>query len=188
MLSIYGLANLLTFVKSRENDWHKKIGLALSALLIGGMFGINGAYIASQFKEVTPFEYISGKVSRQAYIARHRPEYPVLDFANRNLDPDVKILGMFMGNRRYYSDRKLVFGERMMANAFLNARSVEDIQALVKQKGFTHLIIHYDLYRKWATGFVHGEAQIIDAFFTRNTTLVHSNGKYGLYRFTFAQS
>ena len=188
ILAMFGLTNLVTYVQGRERPVVRTAGLVLASVLIVVMFGMNGIYLISQFKKVAPFDYISGKVSRSEYIARHRPEYPVVAFANRTLGDDVKILGMFMGNRRYYCDRKLIFGETMMANAFLNARSVEDIRSLVRKKGFTHLIINYELYHKWAKGFIHGEGQIIDQFFTRNTSLLNSNGKYGLYSFTLNRS
>ena len=80
------------------------------------MLGMNGAYIWGQFNYVDPMSYLSGRVNRETYIERYRPEYPAIKYANKNLARRSKILGLFLGNRLYYSDREIIFGDGFFRN------------------------------------------------------------------------
>ena len=55
------------------------------------MLALNGAYVYQQYNYVQPFGYIRGQISRDDYIARYRSEYPVLQYANRNLHGDANV-------------------------------------------------------------------------------------------------
>jgi hypothetical protein len=57
---------------------------------------MNAEYLVDQFRVVNPIGYLSGKVGRQMYITRYRPEYCVMKFANEHLVGDAKILGLYL--------------------------------------------------------------------------------------------
>ena len=67
-------------------------------------------YIHALYLKVDPIPYISGQIDRDSYIKKFRPEYEVIRYANQHLPEDALILGLFIGNRRYYFDKKILIG------------------------------------------------------------------------------
>ena len=100
----------------------------------------NLGYILDLFAKVQPIDYLAGRVSRDEYIQRHRPEYAAFRYANQQLSADAKVLGVFLGNRRYYCDRTLVFDGTLEA-AVKTADSARDVAARVREKGYSHIVI-----------------------------------------------
>ena len=127
--------------------------------------------------------YLGGRLSREAYIRQHRPEYAVIGYANRHLSGDAKILALFMGNRRYYSDRPLLFDEVLLYRSVIRARSPAMVSDRLKKRGVTHLIVRYDLFTYWAeNSFPANKHELLMKFFGEKTALLISEGGYGLYR------
>ncbi len=116
-------------------------------MLVTHMLSLNASYMLKQFKLVEPFGYILGQTDRDAYIANYRPEYTTIQYANRNLPNNAKILALFLGNRLYYSDRDLIFGNNLFRKSVKMAESSDMIIAEMQKKGFTHLLIHYDPFQ-----------------------------------------
>ena len=106
ILSTAGLHQLVGLLKTGFNPLLRKCGAVSLAVAMLLLFGMNAAYLLDQFRVVDPIGYLSGRVGREMYITRYRPEYPVMKFANEYLAADAKILGLYLGNRRYYSDRR----------------------------------------------------------------------------------
>ena len=97
-----------------------------------------------------PLSYLSGEVSRDEYIAKHRPEYPAMKFINEKLPPDVLISFIFLGNRGYYCERDYVFGESQLERTVKQANTSEGILSGLARAGITHLFIHDPILGKWA--------------------------------------
>ena len=108
ILSIYGMKNILLTIDRYITGNARKIITGLSILAILILFSYNAVYILEQFRIVMPFQYISGKISRDQYIEKFRPEYAAIHHANSVLPSDAKILSLFIGGRVYYSDRNMV--------------------------------------------------------------------------------
>ena len=153
-------------------------------VLLAAIFALylNAAYIVEQFHLVRPFSYILGRMDRDVYISRYRPEYTVLQYANRNLSVKDKILGIFLGNRRYYSDRELIFGNNFFRKSIKLAESPDVLAAELQRKGFTHLLIRFDLFNRWAgVQFDEAEREILKKFFKSHLTQLFSQSGYGLF-------
>ena len=58
------------------------------------VWGSQGDYIWSQFQKYHPVLYLRDQISRSAFIESHRPEYAVMQFANKTLDKDARLLGI----------------------------------------------------------------------------------------------
>ena len=69
-------------------------------------------------------------------------------YINRHLPPNARVLGVFLGNRRYYCDRDLIFDGALEAG-IQSATSAEALARMLREKGFTHVIIRYDLFDKF---------------------------------------
>jgi len=182
ILAILGFHDIaFVFANRWKNlpDWFSK-GCIL--LIVGALLSYNGIYIFQQFNHVQPFSYLSGQISRDEYIAKYRPEYSIYQYANRNLPVNAKMLGFFIGNRRYYSDRELIFGVNTFKESVNRSTSEEILFKDLKEKGFTHLIIRFDLFNRWTSRqFSDGEKEMLQLFFDRYTRSVLAKGGYGLF-------
>ncbi len=185
MLSILGLYEMNGFIRNKSGKQIlKKIlsGCVYASLI--GLFAINFIYIFRQFHYVAPLPYITGKISRDAYIERFRPEYTTIKFANQNLPENTKILGVFLGNRGYYSDHEIVFAYNKYISNFLKGKdSATDLLISFRDNGITHLMIRYDLFNKWINfNFNKLERQVLNNFFKENATLLFTLNGHGLFR------
>jgi hypothetical protein len=181
LLSTYGLKNLIEFFRIRKQSLLRSSGIILVAVMMLWMFTLNAVYIVKLFKTVDPLSYISGTLDRDAYIAKYRSEYPVLQYVNRSLTQNAKILGLFMGNRRYYCDRELVFGESLLTRAVMGAESTERIGEMIAKQGFTHMIVRFDLFKQWSGGLDETERKLLVQYFKANSQAILVIGEYGLF-------
>jgi hypothetical protein len=149
ILATFGFHNIASTLANRWKNlpnWFVKFCILF---LSGALISYNGIYIFQQFKYVEPFSYISGQISRDDYIVKYRPEYSIYQYANRNLADNVKILGLFLGNRYYYSDRELIFGVNKFRESVNRSNSADILFNDMKENGYTHLIIRLDLFNRW---------------------------------------
>lgn len=176
ILSVFGLKNVYDFFSLKKRS--RKV---VVVLIVSGMAVINIHYLLGQFKEVKPFEYLSGKVSRVDYIKHYRPEISTIIYANKNLGPDCEILALFLGNRRYYSDHKMIFDHDMFKTIIKESKRIEDIANNLNKKGFTNIIVNYGLFSPWAEKqFSDDDKKMIIEFFGQMDLLYTQDG-FGLY-------
>ena len=157
------------------------LGRSILFAAVIGALGINIHYVINQFRVVEPFSYISGKVSRDHYIAYHRPEYPLLKYANQHLSDNQEILTLFMGNRIYYSDRYMVPGETWFTQLSLQSASVTDIQQGFDDKGYKHILANTDLVNQWLKTFEQPDQMKVAEFFSKHTRLLKRNKTYAIF-------
>ena len=182
ILVVCGLNNLTALIADR---WVRAPGWfapGCMVLLATFMLSLNAAYIVKQFEYVDPFSYLGGEIDRNAYIARYRPEYRAFQYANRNLPDDAKVLAIFLGNRSYYSDRELVFGDNLFKKIVKKSNSSDMIEVEIQRLGITHLLIRYDIFNRWAgVQFNANEKERLSSFLERNLNPLFSQSGYGLY-------
>jgi hypothetical protein len=183
ILAMYGLHQIDNYVAdyfSGSVRRFMKIGiLAIAAI----MFGMNGAYIWGQFNHVDPLSYLSGRLDRDAYIQRYRPEYKTIKYVNESLSNRTKILCVFLGNRRYYSDREMIFGDGFFRKTVMKAEIPENILVDLKKQKITHMLIRYDMFNNWMSKQLDdGSKRVLAGFFENHTQCLFSKAGYGLYQ------
>jgi hypothetical protein len=182
ILATFGLYQIHQYL---DRHWLQGRGqlVSIAVVIIAGLvFIFNGRYIIHQFKLVDPISYISGRIDRDAYITRIRPEYAVLQYANRHLAADARLLVLFMGNRRYYSDRELIFSSNLFRKIVKKVDSAEAILRDLNRRGFSHLLIRYDIFNNWTDKqFSDEEKRMLKVFFARDAKPVLSENGYGLF-------
>jgi hypothetical protein len=182
ILSIFGIYRIHHFLNRPESRGRGLPAAGGVILVVAGILIFNTPYIIEQFRLVDPFSYISGRVDRAAYIGRYRPEYPVISYANDHLAADARLMGLFMGNRRYYSDRDLVFGRKQFLKIVKAADTSAAIRSGLQQQGFSHLVIRFDLFNNWVDKqFSAREKKMLKGFFSEGTTHMVSNNGFGLF-------
>ena len=178
ILGVYGIARL-------ARGWRDAAAPAWRRLAVGGLVTLllvlNAVYLSGLFQRVRPLDYLSGRLDRDAYLARHLAEYPVLQYANANLAPEARILALYLGNRLYYSRRHTVDGIGIFARAMQAAGGAEDVCRRLRQAGFTHLIVRHDLFAKWVENNCDEACrQRLGDFARQYLKPLHRNGPYEL--------
>jgi hypothetical protein len=183
ILAMYGLHQISSFAVPPFSVVVRRtiaFGILAATTL---MFGMNGAYLWGQYNHVDPMSYLSGRLSRDAYIQRYRPEYTTIEYANMNLSKHTKILCIFLGNRRYYSDREMIFGDIFFRTTVLKAETPEKILADLKEQKITHLLIRYDMFNHWMNQQLNiGSKKMLGVFFQDHSRRLFSKAGYGLYQ------
>jgi hypothetical protein len=150
--------------------------IAIAAALI-----YNIHYISLLYQRFTPIDYISGRLSREAYIQKYRPEYAIFRYTNTNLNKNDKILGVFIGNRRYYSDNPIDMNEAILLQAIKTASGPAEIGEVLARQGFTHLIMHRDIFRFWINNNVdESRKRIVRVFMDSGLVELNRSGDYSL--------
>ena len=145
-------------------------------------FVYNGRYVVAQFKEVEPFGYISGEVSRDEYLDRHRPEYAAMRFINKYLPQDARVMLIFLGSRGYYCDRNYVYGDEALNSIFLMSENGRDIRSKLKNMGITHLLIYDPLFGRWASDNLKEKAgRSLKAFFLNYAKVIYSQNGFSVF-------
>ena len=189
LLSAFGVRKMVSIISELRERHLRYVGLAAVFLVLSFCLSLNAYYIFTQYKYVDPFGYLSGAVSRDEYIDKYRPEYPVIRYINENLNPHDRILLLFMGNRGYYCDREYVFD--MISNRSLlrelvkRSRKPEQILQGLKGNGITHMLIRYDIFDRWVKdedNFTIRERELLGGFFKRHVELLYFKWGFGVSR------
>ena len=153
-----------------------------SLIIIVASFSSNIVYTKELFLHINPIEYISGRISRKAYINKFRPEYELIEYLNKNAKKDAKVLALFLGNRGYYFDRDVRFSKNDFFTAVQQSSSDDDIAKQLKDKGYTHIMICFDLYRRWAQHSLQQKDFEKSLYYLkRHAEPLRQNRFYGLY-------
>ena len=135
-------------------------------------FAYNGSYIHNQFYYIRPFDFLTGKIDRDAYISRYREEHPVIVHANEILPKDARVLCLSIGDRTYYLDR-----QPHLAEDFFDRTSDEYTESLITEKmmryGTTHIIINHAVYFDWVSQLKVDEMSKFENVFNNHTKLLY---------------
>jgi len=182
ILSVFGLKNLISdgdFSKNRRTGRYYK---AAGFIAIVWMLGMNASYLHGQFNTVDPLPYISGKIGRDAYISRHRPEYPSIQYINSHLPENSKIIGVFLGKRGYYFEKTIIFDFSFMKKSVKESPMGNSLGEAFHQRQITHIILRHDLFNSWAKNtFDQNEILKLETFFRNHAQLLFSQTGYSVY-------
>lgn len=187
ILSTFGLHSMVTSAQQHNQPLIKRSKYILPLLLFLAMLSYNGRYLVEQFRIVQPGTYLKGEVSREDYITNFRPEYPVIQYANIQLQGDSKVLCLFMGKRGYYMDFEHVFDVPLAKNSRFNTlvstiSTPEELHIALHKTQFTHLFVRDDLTRKWLVEHDKQRGEILAFFFQHALDLMYTENGYTLFR------
>lgn len=183
ILSVFGLHNIISAISDKYFGTVKKTLKGFVFLFMAYLLSLNAIYLVEQFKIIEPISYISGRVGRDEYIEKYRPEYAVISYANHNTPDNAKILCLFIGDRRYYFDRQTAFSFDLVSKTVLQEGSTEKTLVDLKSRSITHILIRYDLYNNWIeNNYNDREKKAIRQFFKNHVQLLFSKNGHGLYQ------
>lgn len=180
ILSIFGIYNIKIIIMDNAPQLSELFKKIIIFSIVFVMISLNVMYIADRLRKDQAFVYVLGKASRDQYIQAYRPEYAAFQYANKNLAKDQKILGLYIGNRGYYSDIPIEFNISILQQYATKANSGQDIAAKLYDKGFTHLLIYFSLFNQWVETYSTHEKIMLKDFFEKCTITKFSKDGYGL--------
>ena len=185
ILAVIGIHDLIGIIKSRFLMRPKWLAPSATGVALLGLLGLNVAYLVGQFGIVDPMSYLQGKLSREEYIQKYRPEYAAVSFANRNLPENSRILALFNGNRTYYSERELICDNESFRRAVHASQSSADLVQALKRNGISHLLVRLDLFSHWAESqFKADQKAVLQSFFGETLTRLYHGYGYALFAVT----
>lgn len=139
LLAVYGVHNIYLRVR---RPW------ILFAVLVVLLL-LNGVYLWRYVEKVSPLDYLRGRESRDAYLARVLLDYPVFQYVNEHLPPSAKIYLLFMGRRTYYCHRSCFHdpGDNpwILLGMIREAQGGDELNRRIRLRGITHLMVRDDL-------------------------------------------
>lgn len=186
ILAMYGLHAIEITV--RDVLPRKNLTNYIVALPVGLMLALNGQYLYLQFQYVDQISYLSGRLSRDEYIGKYRPEYQVMQYANTHLSESAKIVCLFIGRRGYYLNKDHIF-EGFGGNGSLltwlkePGITVAEIIKRFEQQEITHILLRTDLFEQWRQQALPAKnQQTLEDLGKRHLVLLSANQNYILFQ------
>ena len=183
ILSMFGLRYIMSLMDQYFTGAPKRVIKGLSLILLMLPFYFNAIYLIEQFQIIKPISFLSGTISRDHYIENFRPEYAAIHYANAHLPHDAEILALFIGNRGYYSERRMRYDIDLLHTAVERAMSAQEMRDQLAALGFTHLLIRFDMFDNWCDNSLNKkEKQIVRKLFQTKGILLFAKNGHGLYK------
>ncbi|MGB5686965.1 MAG: hypothetical protein WBM35_14235, partial [Candidatus Electrothrix sp.] len=130
--------------------------------------------------------YITGRVSRDEYLSKRLQEYPVMQYANKNLPTSAKILCVFTGNRGYYLDRPHAFDDYGNSKFLLSwlqqpESSVKTVLRNLQEQQISHLLLRTDLMMQWLYSAESHQQELWNQLRRKHLIVVNTHLNYILY-------
>ena len=191
ILSIHGMKKMMDLSGRAVSVRAQKTGIILVIGIVGFSLYLNAIYVFGLFKEVQPFSFLTGSVSRHEYIEKYRPEYGALKYINENLPLDAKVLFFHLGNRGYYCDRDYLFdmqrGVSTLHKIVKNCSFPQEVVLEFQRRKMTHFLIRHDLFQFWVkNNFDEREMILLDQLFKYYVKIVYFMKGYGVYRIEYS--
>jgi hypothetical protein len=178
------LALLTGAIVTRYRDRREIFALLLC--LIAGSLSFNGYHIFRDFNKIAPLHAAVGIESRDEFLSRRLPHYPMYRFINRNLPPDARVFLIFMKNFTYLCDRDCysdsMFEAHTLQKILREESSVEGIRNRLKSMGFTHLLYDVVFLLGEPSPLSDEQKKLFSRYQEQYLHAVRSEGTYRLYR------
>lgn len=115
--------------------------ILLGVVACGVLFNVS--LIWDTWHKKDPAKYLTGQETRDLYLARNIPRYPLYQAMNQ-LSPDAKVLWVYMRNLGYLAERSFhsdsIFEAHTLQKILERDASIEGLRRQLKNLGITHLM------------------------------------------------
>ncbi|MFQ5443509.1 MAG: ArnT family glycosyltransferase, partial [Nitrospinales bacterium] len=182
LISVYGFERMVSTKPLAVSPWR---GLIFFVVVGALLFNLNEIY--KDWKSKDPLKYLMRQESREQYLARHIPSYPLFQTINQSLGKDSKVLFVFMRNLGYLSDRDFIsdsfFEAHTLQTILQRDASIEGIARQLRQRGITHILFDNQYMFGQNTAFSPDHREALKNFFNAKTKLTAEKNGYYLYQF-----
>lgn len=166
---------------SSPSHWMRTGYLSIAAL--GVLFNIS--LIWDTWYKKDPAKYLTGQETRDLYLARNIPRYPLYQAMNQ-LDPDVKVLWVYMRNLGYLAERSFhsdsIFEAHTLQTMLAADASPESLRRRLKSLGVTHLMMDRNYVFGREAAFPPDGQAVLRRFLKNRAHLLKQVDDFFLYR------
>jgi len=182
VLATYGLRAIRQVLGNRlpSTAWAN----AVTGLLVAAYFVPNLSYAYALFGKIDPLPYVTGRQDYDTYVLQKRPEYAAIALANQIVPPGKKVLGLYLGNRRYYFEADAIVVNEVFTRIAEQSVSGDAIADRLLGLGYSHMVVHTGLFRQWLDRADADTAARVDAFAGSRIRELLFEGGFGLYEIT----
>jgi 4-amino-4-deoxy-L-arabinose transferase-like glycosyltransferase len=178
VLSVFGLYKLQDWLQKKYN---RVILRTILMILVSCFFVYNISYGVKLFYKIDPMSYISGEVSREQYLAKYVPHYKLNQVANDVVSKDNKLLGVYLGNRRYYIDVPVTLESDLIYKIARDVNNADELSEELRKYKISHILVRLDLFNNQLSYKDNNTKRIVTQFFSTHVKLLGSEEVFGLY-------
>ena len=156
-------------------------GHALVGALLVAYFLPNVLYAKSLYEKIQPLSYIGGELTRADYIQKYRPEYAAIARANEVVPADKRVLGLHLGDRRYYFSVDVTLDNQLFREIVAAAASGAEIAAQLASVRYSHLVIQSSFFNHWFESLDDENRAKVAGFVQNHLRQLELREGYGLY-------
>lgn len=179
VLATYGLHALYEWTSRSRGS--PTPGHILVAVLLTVYFAPNLLYAKGLYDKIQPLSYLGGDLTRDEYIQKFRPEYAAISMANEVVPAGGRVLGLYLGGRRYYFSVDATLDNELFIKMALEAASGGDIAARLARQNFTHLVVQSDFFFRWFESLNEGSRANVADFVQNHLRQLELQEGFGLY-------
>lgn len=179
VLATYGLhASYEWLSRSRSSATP---GYVFVAAVLTVYFAPNLLYAKGLYDKIQPLSYLGGDLTRGEYIQKYRPEYAAISMANEVVPAGGRVLGLYLGGRRYYFSVDATLDNDLFIDTVLAAGSGGDIAARLARERFTHLVAQSDFFSRWFDALDDENRAKVAGFVQNHLRQLELQEGFGLY-------
>jgi hypothetical protein len=171
---------------------NRKTIFGLLVLIIAGSLLLNSYHILRDFLKVRPLDVAIGFESRDEFLARMIPPYPMYRFINRQLPPESRVFLIYMKNYTFLCKRDCyadaMFETHTLQKILRLSSSPAQILDFLKGDGFTHLLYDETYLLGDLSPLTPSEKNLFLSFREKHCALIRKSGSYRLDRLNAVDS
>lgn len=179
VLATYGLRVIHRQLEKRLDSAGR--ANAVTAVIVAAYFVPNLLYAHALSGKIDPVPYVTGRVDYATYVRMHRPEYAVIELANQRVAPGRRVLGLYLGGRRYYFSANAILVNEVFTSIAERSASGNAIADRLLELDYTHIVVHAGLFRQWLDSTDEGTASRVNAFANQRLQELLVEDGFGLY-------
>ena len=186
ILCVYGL-ELMTGNPSAHSDRPAPVWRQGFLILLAGATLFNLSIIAKEWNRLAPLNFLAGLESRDQYLERHLPPYPVYRAMDEKLPADAKVLFVYARNYGYLAARDFigdsVFEAHTLQKIMQNDNSIEGVLRQFKDLGVTHLMFDNNFVFGEDAAFPPDQQAVLKETLNSRARLIENKNGFYLYGF-----
>ena len=110
------------------------------------------------------------------------PEYNTIQYANRIMTNENKLLALFLGNKGYYFDSEVLFLQNRFRDIAENLTPDMSLSGWLEENRFTHVIVGVKPFKRWVKINFSKNAQLfVNELFLNDLKILYFKNGYALF-------
>ena len=155
--------------------------------LVGAAVIYNLSAITATWAHKGPLKYLTGQETRDQYLARNVPRYPLYAAMNKKLAPDAKVFFVYMRNLGYLAERDFIsdsiFEAHTLQRMLDQDPSPAGLLEQMKRLGATHWMFDFNFIFGQDSAFSLEEREALKDFLNTHARRVAGENPFFLYAF-----